>query len=43
VAGIVKACNGTPGPSTIVLASDGADEVKGKVDKFAEEIAGRLK
>lgn len=40
---IVTACNGTPGPSTIVLASDGDDEVKGKVDKFAEEIAGRLK
>lgn len=42
-AGIVKACNGTPGPSTIVLVSDGADEVKAKVAKFADEIAGRLK
>ena len=41
--GVVTACNGTPGPSTIVLTADSKEQVRGKIAKFAEEIAGQLK
>lgn len=40
---VVVSCNGTPGPTAIVLTGKTADEVKEITGKFAEAIAGLLK
>ena len=41
-AGIVTACNGSAGPSTIVLGDDSDDQVKQKIATLADQIAAAL-
>jgi len=41
-AGIVKACDGSPGPSTIVLGDDSDDQIKQKIATFTDQIAATL-
>ncbi|HUU10815.1 MAG TPA: hypothetical protein VM431_09785 [Phycisphaerae bacterium] len=39
---VVKSCQGTPGPTAVVLINQTADETKAAAAKFADEIAGKL-
>lgn len=43
MATIVRACQGTPGPSMVVLTSHTSEQVDEAIGQFAEQIAGQLK